>query len=120
MSQSEKKTSAPKTDIPNSNASKTEGFTPKRIAALIGAILLVSLYVITLFVAIFDKSQGGKWFMICLGATFAIPFLLWIYIGIYGQITGKKTIADLNYNIGPNSLNDLEAEKETPVNKEDQ
>lgn len=85
------------------NAYKVEGFTPKRIAALIGCILLISLYIITLIVAIFDRSQGGKWFMISMSATFAIPFLIWIYIWIYGQLTGKKTIADLNYNIGANN-----------------
>lgn len=77
-------------------------FTPKRIAAIIGMVLLISLYVITLLVSIFDKSSDGKWVMISIGATFAIPFLLWIYIWIYGQMTGKKTIADFNYNIGPN------------------
>lgn len=98
-----KNNSSEKTQKNDQSANKVEGFTPKRIAALIGCILLISLYIITLIVAIFDRSQGGKWFMISMSATFAIPFLIWIYIWIYGQMTGKKTIADLNYNIGANS-----------------
>lgn len=100
-----KNDSSKKTQKNDQNANKVEGFTPKRIAALIGCILLISLYIITLIVAIFDRSQGGKWFMISMSATFAIPFLIWIYIWIYGQMTGKKTIADLNYNIGANDAN---------------
>ena len=63
-----------------STTDNTGKFTPKRIAAIIGMVGLVSLYVITLLVAIFDTSESSKWFMISMSATFAIPFLLWIYI----------------------------------------
>lgn len=69
---------------------------PKRIVALLAVILLVALYIVTLFVAIFAPTEGGNLFAICLMATIAVPLLAWIYIWLYGQMTGKKTIADLN------------------------
>ena len=68
----------------------------KRIAALIAIILLAALYVVTLLVAIFDQSASGNLFKICLICTVVVPVLAWIFIWIYGQMTGKKTIADLN------------------------
>ncbi len=68
----------------------------KRIAAWIAIVLLVALYVITLFVAIFDKTASGKWFITCLLATVIIPLLTWIYIWMYGKVTGKKTMADMH------------------------
>ena len=69
---------------------------PKRIAALIAVILLVALYVVTLFVAIFAPAEGNNLFAVCLMAPIAVPLLAWVYIWLYGQITGKKTMADLN------------------------
>ena len=69
---------------------------PKRIAALVAVILLVALYVVTLFVAIFAPAEGNNLFAVCLMATIAVPLLAWVYIWLYGQITGKKTMADLN------------------------
>ena len=69
---------------------------PKRIAALLAVILLVGLYIVTLFVAIFAPTEGSNLFAVCLMATIAVPLLAWIYIWMYGQMTGKKTIADLD------------------------
>lgn len=49
----------------------------KRIFALIGAILLVLLYVAT-FVLAFGKSEGMRqWFTMCFGGTFLIPLVLY-------------------------------------------
>lgn len=70
--------------------------TSKQIVAIIGIILLVLLYVVTLIVAFVDTSASGNLFGVCLLATFAIPLLIWIYTWMYGKMTGKKTIADLN------------------------
>ncbi len=70
--------------------------TPKQIAAILGVVLLALLYVVTLIVAIVDTSASGKLFGVCLVATFAVPLLLWIYIWMYGKLTGKATMADLN------------------------
>lgn len=89
--------------------------TAKQVVALGAVILLVALYVVTLLVAIFDKSASGRWFQICLVCTVAIPLLAWIFIWIYGQYTGKKTIADLNLmqdsNAAPLETEDTDAEE---------
>lgn len=68
----------------------------KQIAAWVAIILLVLLYVVTLLVAIFDTSESGHWFMGCALATLIIPILTWIYIWMYGKLTGKETMADLH------------------------
>ena len=78
--------------------------TSKQIVAMTGVILLILLYVVTLIVSILDKSASGQWFMICLMATVALPLLIWIYTWMYGKLTGKKTIADVNANFGPNDV----------------
>ena len=70
--------------------------TPKRIAAIVALVLLVGLYVVSFFVALFAPVDKGNLFAACLLATVAVPLLAWIYIWLYGQMTGKKTIADLN------------------------
>lgn len=68
--------------------------TSKQIVALAGVILLALLYVVTLFVAIFDSSSSGRLFGMCLFATIAIPLLIWIYTWLYGRMTGKHAIGD--------------------------
>lgn len=68
--------------------------TSRQVVALIGVILLVAMYLITLIVAIFDQDNSGRLFQACLVATVAIPLLIWIYIWMYGKLTGKHTIAD--------------------------
>lgn len=70
--------------------------TPKRMAAIVALVLLVLLYVVTFFVALFAPVDKGNLFAACLMATIAVPLLAWIYIWLYGQMTGKKTMADLN------------------------
>lgn len=80
------------TDNPGENRKK---ITSKQVVALGGVVLLVLMYVVTLIVAIVDRSASGRLFAMCLLATFAIPILIWIYIWMYGKLTGKRTIADL-------------------------
>lgn len=70
--------------------------TSKQVVALVGVILLVAMYLITLIVAIFDQDSSGRLFQACLVATIAIPLLIWIYIWMYGKLTGKHTMADLD------------------------
>lgn len=74
--------------------------TSKQIVAFIGVILLVLLYIATLFAAIFDNSDSGRWFMSCIVATVAVPLLIWIYTWMYGKLTGRHTIADANQGLG--------------------
>ena len=86
---------------------------PKRIAALLAVILLVGLYVVTLLVAIFAPTEGSNLFAVCLMATIAVPLLAWVYIWLYGQMTGKKTMADLNLMQGEaDAAEEAEAEAE--------
>ena len=61
----------------NTQNKKTK-MTSKQIFAIIGIILLVLLYVVTLFAAIFDSSASHALFATCLLATVAIPLLIWI------------------------------------------
>lgn len=70
--------------------------TSKQVVALVGVILLVAMYLVTLVVAIFDQDSSGRLFQACLVATVAIPLLIWVYIWMYGRLTGKHTMADLD------------------------
>lgn len=70
--------------------------TSKQIVAIIGVVLLVLLYVVTLIAAFVDTSASGRLFGMCLFATIAVPGLVWIYTWMYGRLTGKSTMADLN------------------------
>lgn len=65
----------------------------QRIAALVGVILLVLLYLATLISAIFNFDGSGRLFQACLFATIAIPLLIWIYIFLYGKLTDRHTMA---------------------------
>ncbi len=68
----------------------------KQIVALIGVILLALLYIVTLFAAIFNPDGAGKLFRGCLGATVVVPILIWGYIWMYGKLTNRHTMADLD------------------------
>lgn len=61
----------------------------KRIFAIIGVILLVSLYVITLVMAITDNTSTMRMFRASVGATVIIPVLIWTYTFIY-RLLNKK------------------------------
>ena len=77
----------------NTQNKKTK-MTSKQIFAIIGIILLVLLYVVTLFAAIFDSSASHVLFATCLLATVAIPLLIWIYTWMFGKLTNRSTFAD--------------------------
>ena len=63
----------------------------KRILAIAGIILLVSLYLITLICAITDNTATMRVFMASIFASVVIPVLLWAYSFIYRK---KKKNAD--------------------------
>ena len=79
----------------NTQNKKTK-MTSKQIFAIIGIILLVLLYVVTLFAAIFDSSASHALFATCLLATVAIPLLIWIYTWMFGKLTNRSTFADFH------------------------
>lgn len=80
----------------NKNQSPKKKITSKQVVAMGGIILLVLLYLITLIVAFVDQSASGKLFALCLFASIAIPFLIWIYVWMYGKLTNKRTFADFD------------------------
>lgn len=55
----------------------------KRIMALVLAVFLFSLYVVTLIVSIMGGSQQDSLLKTCIYATVVIPILLWTYNLIY-------------------------------------
>lgn len=69
--------------------------TSKQIVAIIGIVLLVLLYVVTLVLAFVDSAVTNTLFTICMFSTILVPALIWIYIWMYGKLTGKSTMADL-------------------------
>lgn len=89
--------------------------TSKQIVAIIGVILLVLLYVVTLILAFVDPAVSGDLFMICLFSTIIVPVLIWIYTWMYGMLTGKSTMADLNLG-GKDYVTDEEA-REVLINQ---
>lgn len=58
----------------------------KKIVAIIGVIILVSLYIITFIVAILNKPGSEQLFKACIYATIMIPILIYVYIWIYKLI----------------------------------
>ncbi|MDO4291785.1 MAG: hypothetical protein Q4C65_00995 [Eubacteriales bacterium] len=69
---------------------------PKRIAALVCAILLAGLYLFTLVCSLLSFPGWQKLLSGCLIATVALPILLWIFIWLYGRFTGRRTIASFD------------------------
>ena len=84
----------------NTENEKRTGITSRQIVAMAGVILLVLLYTATLVIAIADGSSSGRLFWICLFATIAIPILIWVYTWMYGKLTGRKTMANLDFSAG--------------------
>ena len=66
----------------------------QRIAAIIGLALTFCMIAGLIITALFDRS--GRLFQAFLFAAIAVPILSWIYIWLYGRMTGKKTIADFS------------------------
>lgn len=67
----------------------------QRVMAWIGIVLLLLLVVATFLCAFLDFEGSERLFAACLFASVALPILIWIYIGLYGKIANKKTMADL-------------------------
>lgn len=63
----------------------------KRVLAIIGVILLIGLYLSTLFLAILGNySNFRKFFMASAVATVMIPILIWIYSRICRLIIDRR------------------------------
>ena len=55
----------------------------KRILALLGVILLVALYALTIIAAIFDHTSTQQYLMTAILATIFVPVMIWVYQLIY-------------------------------------
>lgn len=102
-----KKNAHEKPAAENADGRASSKMTPRRIAALLGVILLAVLYLVTLIMAIVDKSSSGKWFMICLMGTVTIPLLIWIYIWMYGMLSQRHTFA--SFDLGGSAAEETSA-----------
>lgn len=71
------------------NKKDKKKITSKQIVAIVGVVILVLMYLVTLVVAFTDTSASGHLFAMCLFASFAIPFLIWIYAWLYQKVTHK-------------------------------
>ena len=58
----------------------------KQVLAILGILILLSLYIITLGMALFDNPDTMKMFHTSIVATTIIPVLLWTYSFIYKLI----------------------------------
>ena len=61
---------------------KFESSYPKgvRIAAIIGVIFLVALYIVTLLAGITTSKAAPELFKMCIGSSILLPILFWLYI----------------------------------------
>lgn len=62
----------------------------KRILALIGVIILVGMYLLTLVVSIFESSFAQSLFFASLYCTMIVPIVIYGYELIYKIVKGKK------------------------------
>lgn len=72
-----------------SNKDSKKKVTSKQVVAIIGVVILVLMYLVTLVMAFVDSSASGHLFAMCLFCSFAIPFLIWIYTWLYQKMTHK-------------------------------
>ena len=62
----------------------------KRIVAVIGIVILVSLYIITLVVSLTGEELNMRYLMASVFATFFIPILMWAMIKMYEYLKNRK------------------------------
>ncbi|MFA9378586.1 MAG: hypothetical protein ACERKZ_17870 [Lachnotalea sp.] len=62
----------------------------KRILALIGVALLVSLYVITFIFSLMNSPNATNLFKASFYSTIIVPILLYAYILVYNYIKNNK------------------------------
>lgn len=61
----------------------------KKVLAIIGVVVLLSLYVLSFVAAIFNRPESTGLFMASLFATFFIPLMMWIYMKTYQFLKGR-------------------------------
>lgn len=71
-------------------------WTAKRVAAVVGIVLLVAMYLITFISACIGTESAGRLFRFSLGMTIAVPIFLWIFIWCIGRFQNKHNMASLD------------------------
>ena len=61
----------------------------KRILALIGAILLLFLYVVAFVATVLDHTSDMRYWKAAVAATIIIPVLIWAYSFVYRLLKGS-------------------------------
>lgn len=77
----------------------------KRILAIIGVILLVSLYAVTLFFAITDNPETMSYFKASFFLTCAVPIMIYGYKAVLNYIKTNAENAKLKDEIEKNKNN---------------
>ena len=74
------------------NKKETKSRYPKsiQVIAMVGIILLLALYIITLIAALTTSPRAAGLFKACLGASILLPIVLWGYLRIAILLTPKK------------------------------
>ena len=62
----------------------------QRIAAMIGVILLLVMYIVTLISALTTSPNTPALFKMCLGASVTLPIIFWFYIRITKYFIDKS------------------------------
>ena len=52
----------------------------QRIVAMIGVVLLLALYIVTLVAALTTSPATPELFKMCIGASILLPIMFWLYI----------------------------------------
>lgn len=52
----------------------------QRIVAMIGVILLIALYLVTLIAALTTSPATPELFKMCIGSSILLPIMFWLYI----------------------------------------
>ncbi len=70
---------------PKSSYTKTQ-----RIIALVGVVLLIILYIVTLIAAITTSPKAPALFQMSVGASILLPIMFWLYIRFAKLFADKK------------------------------
>lgn len=66
----------------------------QRIFAMIAVILLLGMYITTLFAALFTSPAAPELFKMCIGSTLFLPIMFWFYIQVWKAFVKKPEIVE--------------------------
>jgi hypothetical protein len=62
----------------------------QRIIAMIAAILLIAMYIVTLIAGITTSPAAPELFKMSVGASILLPIMFWLYIRFWKLFAGKE------------------------------